>query len=332
MELLQAQQQQIALPRQGAIMLPARAAVACRSAALQHEACSTFKGLSEAQIQQFHEDGFLPIPGFADDQQVAGMISRANKLVDGFDPEAENRRYSVFTTKEEQTHAKDAYFLDSASEVSFFFEEKAFNENGQLRQPKALSINKMGHAMHDLDPVFRAFARSQPVAAVLQSLGYRRPLPVQSMYIFKQPNIGGEVTPHQDSTFLITDPPSCIGLWLALEDANLTNGCLWGLKGIHKQGIARRFKRLPQGGVGFDGPAAEYDLSQFEPIECPAGTLVLLHGANVHYSAENASPVSRHSFTMHFVESGPGYEWAADNWAHRKPEMPWEPLYDLTQQ
>jgi ectoine hydroxylase-related dioxygenase (phytanoyl-CoA dioxygenase family) len=41
--------------------------------------------------------------------------------------------------------------------------------------------------------------------------------------------------PHQDSTFLYTDPPSCVGLWLALEDATRANGCLWGLKGIHKQ-------------------------------------------------------------------------------------------------
>jgi phytanoyl-CoA hydroxylase len=88
---------------------------------------------------------------------------------------------------------QDAYFLDSASEINFFFEEKAFNEQGQLQTPKALAVNKIGHAMHDLDPVFRAFTRSQPVSAVLRSLGFQRPLPVQSMYIFKQPSIGGEV-------------------------------------------------------------------------------------------------------------------------------------------
>lgn len=71
--------------------------------------------------------------------------------------------------------------------------------------------------------------------------------------------------PHQDSTFLYTNPMSCIGLWLALEDANKDNGCLWAIKGIHKQGLSRRFKRLPEGGVGFDGPAATYDLSQVGP-------------------------------------------------------------------
>lgn len=40
----------------------------------------------------------------------------------------------------------------------------------------------------------------------------------------------------------------------------------------------------------FTAPAPSYDLSQFEPIECKAGTLVLLHGANVHYSAGGKKP------------------------------------------
>ena len=68
--------------------------------------------------------------------------------------------------------------------------------------------------------------------AVARSLGFKRPLPVQSMLIFKQPHVGGEVVPHQDSTFIQTDPPSCVGVWLALEDATTTNGCLWTLPGV----------------------------------------------------------------------------------------------------
>ena len=44
-----------------------------------------------------------------------------------------------------QTAKTDQYFLDSASNVSFFFEEEAFGADGSLRQAKALSINKIGH-------------------------------------------------------------------------------------------------------------------------------------------------------------------------------------------
>ena len=93
---------------------------------------------------------------------------------------------------------KDDYFNNSASNVSCFFEENAFDEAGQLRQAKALSINKIGHALHDVDPIFRNFSRSSKMQAVFKQLGFIRPLPVQSMYIFKQPKLGGEVVPHQD--------------------------------------------------------------------------------------------------------------------------------------
>lgn len=58
-------------------------------------------------------------------------------------------------------------------------------------------------AMHDLDPVFRAYSRSDKMAAALRALGFRRPLPVQSMYIYKQPHIGGEVVPHQASCLFL---------------------------------------------------------------------------------------------------------------------------------
>ncbi len=44
-----------------------------------------------------------------------------------------------------QASKTDQYFLDSASNVSFFFEEEAFDAGGGLRQAKALSINKIGH-------------------------------------------------------------------------------------------------------------------------------------------------------------------------------------------
>lgn len=42
-------------------------------------------------------------------------------------------------------------------------------------------------ALHDYDPVFRSFSRSEKMKSLAASLGFRRPLPVQSMYIFKVP-------------------------------------------------------------------------------------------------------------------------------------------------
>mgnify|MGYP005993194937 CR=1 FL=1 len=52
-------------------------------------------------------------------------------------------------------------------------------------------------------------------------------------YIFKQPNIGGEVTPHQDGTFLYTEPQSVLGFWWPLDACSLSNGCLWAVPGVY---------------------------------------------------------------------------------------------------
>jgi hypothetical protein len=72
--------------------------------------------------------------------------------------------------------------------------------------PTELSINKIGHAQHDLDPVFEQFTYTPQLAEVAHDIGLHDPLALQSMYIFKQPDIGGEVGCHQDATFLYTDP------------------------------------------------------------------------------------------------------------------------------
>lgn len=54
------------------------------------------------------------------------------------------------------------------------------------------------------------------------------------VFYLQQPGIGGEVVPHQDNSFLFTEPPTCTGLWLALEDATTINGCLWAIPGSQK--------------------------------------------------------------------------------------------------
>ncbi|KAL5654433.1 hypothetical protein ACJX0J_033752, partial [Zea mays] len=166
-------------------------------------------------------------------------------------------------------------------------------------------------ALHELDPVFKKFSFSESVASLFSSLGYKRPAVIQSMYIFKQPGIGGEVVPHQDNTFLYTEPRTCTGLWLALEDATINNGCLWAILGSHKKGLVRRMVR-DENGTHFDRPSPVYDQKEFVPLEVKSGALVVIHGDLIHQSFENLSPASRHAFSLHVVDTE-GCKWSEDN-------------------
>lgn len=273
--------------------------------------------LDAQQLEFFKSQGYLVIDSFATPQQLTSMRTRIQHLLSDFDCSSS----VIFSTKD-HSHAKDNYFYDSAENISFFFEEKAFDDNGELKQPKELSINKVGHALHE-DPVFQEFSSSKKFSSLLSSLGYKRPVVIQSMYIFKQPGIGGEVVPHQDNSFLYTDPPTCTGLWLAIEDATVINGCLWAIPGSHKNGLVRRFIRDEEG-VHFDRPSPSYDQNDFVPIEVKAGSLVVIHGDLIHQSFENQSPNSRHAYSLHVVDTD-GCKWAGDNWIRRKQEP--EPVY-----
>ncbi|KAF5835581.1 phytanoyl-CoA dioxygenase [Dunaliella salina] len=238
------------------------------------------RGLTEDELQSFRENGYLILEGATDAESVGILQERCSLLIDQHEHVNEHARQQVHAATATNEPVIDEHYLESARNISFFLEANAVDKStGQLNVAKPQSFNTIGHALHDLDPVFRAFSRSDEVACILRSLGYKRPIPVQSMYIFKQPRIGGKVVPHQDSTFIYTEPLSTVGFWFALEDANLDNGCLCVLPVSHKRlGLQQRFILDPADKtVAFDAEVQPHDLSSFVPIECKAGTLVLLH-------------------------------------------------------
>src|SRR5437588_4012200 len=279
---------------------------------------STHVALSAEQVAAYERDGFLVLDNFVERDDCDSLRVRAEELVRDFDPRGV---VSIFSTRE-QTRTSDDYFLESGDKIRFFFEENAFLPDGTLRQSKERSINKIGHALHDLDPVFGKFSRTEEIKQLISDLGIADPLLIQSMYIFKQPNIGGEVTCHQDATFLYTEPLRMLGLWFALEDATIENGCLWAIPGGHNLGLKSRFVRADGGGTRFEvfdnTPWPEENL---QPLEVEKGTLIILHGLLPHLSRENRSPKSRHAYTLHVIDASSDYP--ASNWLQRFSELSW---------
>lgn len=287
--------------------------------ALIKEKSSNGSLLTPSQKETYQRDGFLVIKNFIPIDICHLLMKRACELIEGFDP----ADIKIIFSPHDESHAMSLYFLDSGDKIRFFLEKEAIDETGELKSDRQLCINKIGHALHDLDPTFNCFSRQHKIALLAQDLGIVSPLLVQSMYLCKQPYIGDEVTCHQDATYLYTKEQPVTGLWFALEDATIENGCLWAIPGGHKTPLKSRMIRDKNDRVSteiYDNSA--WTLEKMVPLETPAGSVIVLHGLLPHMSKENLSPRSRHAYSLHLISSRS--EYPANNWLQRPKNMPFK--------
>jgi phytanoyl-CoA hydroxylase len=265
------------------------------------------------QTDTFREQGFLIIEDAFSADEIASVRQAALEIVADFDA---GKHRTVFQTNDRDA-GRDEYFFQSAEHAHCFLEEGALDENGELNRPKEVAINKIGHAMHDLIPAFADFCRLPLIGKVLRDIGYTAPQLQQTMYIFKQPGIGGEVRWHQDASYLIADDPGVTGIWIAIEDATKENGCLWMQPGQHRSPLREIYE------VDWntrEGTLRKLDDSPWisgDPVamEVKAGSAVFFSDHMPHYSCQNTSNKSRHAFTLHVSEATAA--WSEKNWIQR---------------
>ncbi len=274
--------------------------------------------ISPEMMAAYDRDGVLVIENAIGKDECHRLMRRMSMLVDDFDDRGQRSVFSAVSNEQQD----DRYFLESGGDIRFFFEKDAFDSSGNLQGDKHEALNKVGHALHDLDPVFDAFSRQGKFKRLVKALGMVDPKLLQSMYIFKQARIGGEVLCHQDSPFLWTEPQSCIGLWFALENATLENGCLWGIPGLHKEASPRgRLARVGPNRTEFKVLNDQaWPEEKRQPLEVKAGTLIVLHGQFPHLSGPNNSNRSRHAYALHLIDGRCTYP--RENWLQRRDDFP----------
>uniref|UniRef100_A0A6G1SMC9 Phytanoyl-CoA dioxygenase domain-containing protein 1 n=2 Tax=Aceria tosichella TaxID=561515 RepID=A0A6G1SMC9_9ACAR len=290
----------------------------------QQQGRTTLEGLAAS----YEQNGYAVLNDFLDADEVQMIRNETTRLIRE-ESRSHANKLQVFGN---EFNMKSRYFLDSSDKICYFFEKSAVNlETLELQMPEEQSLAKIAHALHSLNPIFKKVTTSDKIKQVFKAIDFTEPTVVQSMVIFKNPNVGGAYTPHQDASFIYAEPLHVAGIWLALDDATIENGCLEFIPGSHKWPLARRFVRTDNTKDGDDllewtAPVANYDESKFVKVPIKRGGLVLIHGLVVHRSAENRSDKSRWAYTFHAYDKAKS-RYSDKNWLQINVNDTFMPVY-----
>ena len=265
----------------------------------------------------YNDYGFVIIEDVFSTHNCNEIKNRAIELVLN-----DNSDKTVGFSLRKNKHHSDANFLSSAYKINYFYEDKMVREDGSFKDIKINCISKLGHCLHDIDKVFKKYSYHDNLKKLFQILKINNPILGQSSYIFKQPYIGGEYLWHQDSTYLLTEPLSCLAFSIAIDDANKENGCLIVKPSSHKENVRKRVKLVDSKIIREDLIKLEWDEEDNYALEVKRGAVIIFHGSLAHKSLENTSNFSRNSYVIHFFDKKANY--SKENWLQRPHSLPFK--------
>ena len=186
------------------------------------------------------------------------------------------------------------------------------DESEQELLAKVLCI----HQPHHVSPVADKYVRHPKICGVLSQIAGAH-LPgwdgsvkcMQSMLFAKPPGYQGQAW-HQDEIYIPTRDRSLVGAWIALDDANRENGCLWVIPGSHCSGYLH--PQRPHGREDEFDPTPEsfgFEESLEIPVEVPKGSLVFFNGYLLHRSRRNNSSKHRRVLVNHYMNAWSLLPW-----------------------
>jgi phytanoyl-CoA hydroxylase len=152
-------------------------------------------------------------------------------------------------------------------------------------------------------PAIRRLATKPALVDLVETLIGKGVSVVFSQVFFKPPRGGGPKPVHQDNFYFGPEnPDGIVTAWVALDDADLENGCMHFGEGTHK---APPVPHIAPDGEPFnllipDGVAASVEMT---PAPVPKGGVSFHHGNIFHRSADNNSARWRRAVAMHYVRN-----------------------------
>lgn len=250
--------------------------------------------LTKDQIKQFQEIGYLAFSEVLTAKEVAearrALAELTLRLVT--DPSVE---YSAPREVAGNTNQGGARYARPGGPCSMHL-EKGFDPAGRTPEEIELSVRKYWGFSGEAEIFQRILGEGSRLRAVVEGMLGRDPILFQEMALVKPPFIGSEKPWHQDNAYFSVVPLDAIlGVWIALDDAGVENGCMHVIPGAHREGAVKHH----HGGDCEIDPAL-LAVERAEAVPVPAGGAMFFYGMLPHETPPNRSPERRRALQFHF--------------------------------
>jgi len=251
------------------------------------------------EYTQYHRDGFLKVDGLLSQGDIKALFDLAEESRLGVKPVNKDDDFK----RDDPLHEEFA----TATRVHMLSRVNAVAEQGML-QPR--------------------------IVDVIEALVGPDVYALQSMMFLNPPGRGGQGW-HQDAYYIKTHPDTLIGAWIALEEVDEANGCLWVVPGSNHEPI---YPPVGEGGGHVHAVDAFSDLNTVEnvshlddevntlskvvshypppiPVPMKAGDVLFFHSHLFHRSYPNKTTDRfRRSYVCHYCNARSWVPWDHDGY------------------
>lgn len=247
--------------------------------------------LSHEQMESWTTNGFFRIEGFAPQMTCDAMLERVIEL------------------------ARDR---DLALSIGAKVTPENNKADQKVERPED-SVSKI-FGLHREHP-FHEFAVSKRVTDIVAALIAPDVDVFLSQFIFKSPGAWGQPW-HQDSFYFPFEPARpVVGIWLAVTEATLANGCLHVLPGSQTEPVHKHVPdRRPNANHGYF-EIIDHDMSASEPVLMAPGDLLVFDSHLMHRSTDNESSGIRAAMVYHYATAG-SIDHSAEYWPSSNAWVP----------
>ncbi|WP_186446209.1 phytanoyl-CoA dioxygenase family protein [Paenibacillus cremeus] len=225
----------------------------------------TLQDVSEADVKKFWEQGYLVVEQALSEDEVSTSIEAIMDILSG------------------KSQGSKVQLVKKRSELKTFEEVE-------------LAARKV-HDYIDHEPRLWNIAHQEGILGVMEKLFAEKPKVVQDQAILKPPTGGAEKPWHQDMAYgnLAYDRP-VIGIWIALDPAELDNGCMHVIPYSHREGGAPHYAvrdwQLCDASVHVERDVA---------VPLKPGGVLIFSGMLHHGTPPNFSTKRRRALQLHYA-------------------------------